>query len=92
MVESQSAECYLTSVQKFGALYKGHVDSFQCKKKEKGDKPLCEPQKHELNKPLKKILQKFRKVNKFYTLAIMWIELNAVIGEALSLSMFLDSA
>lgn len=70
----------------------GHVDSFQCKKKEKGDKTLCEPQKHELNKPLKKILQKFRKVNKFYILAIMWIELNAVIGEALSLSMILDSA
>lgn len=41
------------------------------KKKEKGDKTLCEPQKHELNKPPKKILQKFRKVNKFYTLAIM---------------------
>lgn len=72
----------------------GHVDSFQCKKKkkEKGDKTLCEPQKHELNKPLKKILQKFRKVNKVYTLAIMWIELNTVNGEALSLSVFLDSA
>lgn len=58
MVESQSAECYLTSVQKFGAMW----THSSVKKKEKGDKTLCEPQKHELNKPLKKILQKFRKV------------------------------
>lgn len=87
MVESQSAECYLTSVQKFGAMW----THSSVKKKEKGDKTLCEPQKHELNKPPKKILQKFRKVNKFYILAIMWIELKAVNVEALSLSMILDS-
>lgn len=69
MVESQSAECYLTPVQKFGAMWTH--SNVKKKKKEKGDKTLCEPQKHELNKPLKKILQKFRKVNKVYTLAIM---------------------